>query len=516
MIFHIFKKDIGILWPFAFGAGLTDLVVAMLHVAAEAVQFRGDLEALNIFLMAGDFIAFLFGFVIIAMVVQLDPIPGERQDWLARPIRRRDVFSAKLLFIVIFVQLPILVADALHGMGSGFPLGQSLVAAGARNLYLFLLMTLPVMALATMTNGIKQTLALGLAASVGALAVTGGILELYSLINVTSDGGHSVASFALQMALLLTGAIAILGLQYFCRATNRSRVVLASAALLAMAAHLLLPQDAAYAMEGWLSRSPGQDVSLTFLPQLPALRSIGDRRQAAAPGYLRDEGVLVALPLMVKGVPQGLMLLGDTVRATLTAPDGNSVRLEAQGVPMQASGPSEATYYQMLRVPNEFFAAYGHQALRLNLDYELSILRGRGTYDIAATGGELRVAGFGRCATSLNPSYTAVLLRCLQAGEEKMRVSAALTNPVNGLKDPVRNFYSPSDAPYRNGDAIITRFNATLPFRNIDIAARYPVNASQLPTSVVEITASQPLSRLTRHVVIPNLRLGAWMANASG
>ena len=271
MILHIFKKDIRVLWIFALGVVLTDLAAAILQAMIEAFQLRADAEILTAFLWALNIIALVFDFVVIAMVVQLDPISGTRQDWLARPIRRRDMMLAKLLFVVVFIQAPLLAADTLHGLAAGFPLGQTLAAAGARNLYLFVLWILPVMAIAAVTGNMKQALGLGLAASLGSLAIAHAILELYALVKVTSDTGHTMTSFVLQMGVLLAGTAAVIALQYFQRATGRARLVLSLAAILVMAAYFLLPRDMAYAIDDQFSSSPGHGISLAFAPSAAKL-----------------------------------------------------------------------------------------------------------------------------------------------------------------------------------------------------------------------------------------------------
>jgi hypothetical protein len=40
---------------------------------------------------------------LIAALVHQDGLVGVRQDWLERPIRRRDLFAAKVLFVVLAV-----------------------------------------------------------------------------------------------------------------------------------------------------------------------------------------------------------------------------------------------------------------------------------------------------------------------------------------------------------------------------------------------------------------------------
>jgi hypothetical protein len=135
---------------------------------------------------------------------------------------------------------------------------------------------------------------------------------------------------------------------------------------------------------------------------------------------------------------------------------------------------------------------------------------------MAAAGGTLAIPRVGRCATTINPSGTSVLLRCMQAGQEQMRVSAALTDPSKGLSNPARTLYRPSDAPYRNGDAMITRFSSALPFRIAQIAAHYPVGAAQIPEAAVRLSVSEPLTWIVRRITIADVRLDAWIANEDG
>src|SRR5207237_4124677 len=93
----------------------------------------------------------------ITLVVHQDPIPGVRQDWLVRPIPRRDLFLAKLIFVVVLVQGPWWVTDLLQGLANGFSFGQSAAAATACAVWVLLTLTLPVLAFATLTATMTQT-----------------------------------------------------------------------------------------------------------------------------------------------------------------------------------------------------------------------------------------------------------------------------------------------------------------------------------------------------------------------
>ena len=54
-----------------------------------------------------------------------------RTRWCVR-IARRDLFLAKLLFVVLLVQGPWFVTDLLQGLANGFPLGRAAAAGACR------------------------------------------------------------------------------------------------------------------------------------------------------------------------------------------------------------------------------------------------------------------------------------------------------------------------------------------------------------------------------------------------
>src|SRR5580658_2822563 len=102
MIWHIFRKDARLLWPMA-------ALVAALHVCAAIPHHLIDQGSRSMQLVVmGELLsalALLGMAVFIVVAMQQDPVPGARQDWLVRPIRRLDLVLAKLLFVLLMVQL---------------------------------------------------------------------------------------------------------------------------------------------------------------------------------------------------------------------------------------------------------------------------------------------------------------------------------------------------------------------------------------------------------------------------
>jgi hypothetical protein len=131
MIWHIFKKDWRLLWLFAICCGALHFVLNATRLSlGRFYQARFALANLDsssflpgrrLFLGSGlPLIALLGSAFLIVAIVQQDAIPGLRQDWLVRPIWRRDLLVAKLVAVLVMVQAPIFLADLAEALATGF------------------------------------------------------------------------------------------------------------------------------------------------------------------------------------------------------------------------------------------------------------------------------------------------------------------------------------------------------------------------------------------------------------
>ncbi len=494
MTWHIFAKDLRRLWPYVAALAALHLVMAIVRAKlgpfpADHPELRGASQILGILTGAMVFFAAV-------LVVQLDPLPDDRQDWLARPIRRRDLLAAKLLFIVLMVQAPMFAADMVQALMGGFSFGQALGAAAAWNLFQFVNPVLPALAVAAMTRTIGQTLGLGSAVLGACGAVVGGIVWLLSDAAVPAA---NLVSWLVWTCLLLAGATAILGLQYFRRDTVRSRVVFVVFASLILGSQLLLPESTALAMQHWLAPAP--NLSLAFTPEVGKLA----KPSGAEGPRFSEQNVRITLPLRVENLPPELMLVAEGVRAKLIAPNGQTQEAPGpQDVVLHMPGEAPAPFHLVLYVPKAFFRAHAGQPLRVTLDYRLGVLAPRGHYEMPASGGELRLPEGVSCASRINNPGTAVMLGCLQAGEVHARIAAVLTDRAGSGEGNWSVRHLPSEAPYSNGSDMITQFSLYLSLGG----------ATQLPR--VAIVAAQPLTHLLRQVTIPALQLADWAADGPG
>src|SRR5580658_4260264 len=145
---HIFKKDVRYL---RYEIALVLLIAsafAATHARASHGQSNDTWWAQLALVVAA---AFLIGRLILA-----EAIPGDRQFWITRPYRWQSLLGAKLLFIVVFVNLPILLAHLIIVILDGFPLVSSLPGLLWSQVLLFAVVLAPSAALATLCRNLAS------------------------------------------------------------------------------------------------------------------------------------------------------------------------------------------------------------------------------------------------------------------------------------------------------------------------------------------------------------------------
>jgi hypothetical protein len=514
MIWHIFKKDWRLLWRLVVG-------VALVHFALAAVLFKTGrfgagptlgrlVDPLIVIGMLG--IAFL-----IAAVVHQDAIPGVRQDWLVRPVKRRDLLLAKILSVLVLVQGPILAADFLEALANGFPPGESLAAAVGRSGYILVGFTLPLFGLASLTRNFMEAI-------VGGLAVfTGGTIFMMLFqrggpIFVTLGTGVQWAPESAWFAVTLLGVAAVLALQYFRRKTLPARWLMGTTALLCLCT-AFIPWQAAFAIQQQRAPKPGSSTAIVmaFEPGQGKVRSTqGINGDLNSHSRIREGDLLVFLPLRVAGLPDDAVLRADHTEVRLIAPDRGVKRIELVSnleVRKEGHGDSEMRIRQQFLVPTDIYALINDQPVRMEIDYSLTLFGLATSHALPALRGDQRMPDVGWCATLLNGARTQVTLRCLQAGKTPSCGTVFLEHVPSGRRNPPIPFCDPDYSPYERRRVIpdaMGRFGRNLPFRDPTGLAHYPVDGSQLAESRVVLRTYQPLDHFTRRLVIPEIRLKDW------
>ena len=549
MVWHIFRKDAKLLWPFVLGAACIQFMLAGMLYMLDRFRLEGTLVNLfNLMQIASMAAAAL----LTATVAHQDAVPGVRQDWLVRPIRRRDLLLAKVLFLVLMVHGPIFLADAIPALLHGFSLTQSVVAAGSREIYLLAGLTLPILAFASLTRNMGEAVIGGVGAFVGFAAVQI-LINNHGQIGFLRGTGLFWIAESTMFAVALLGSGAILALQYFRRKTMTARWAMGAVAFLFLLGYMV-PWNFAFALEERLSPNPGAGNAIvaSFSPSsgrfwLPQGMSHHAFTEALTPGRVpRNEASTVYLPLQLTGLSKDAVLYTDRAEVLLSGVNGNvihrgtaddlvvrkegsegslhfTIGLRRSGffrdvgpddtAPQKPSVPadSEGLVYQGIALPPAIYDRIKNQSLRLEINYSLTLLRGT-TYMMPPMGGDLRIPDVGHCRTQMDEEGDDIRVRCLQAGGTAGCVSAFLEHAPSGRRNPARFVCWPSYSPYfaQYLPDAMSRMRASFPFRDLSGLAKYPVDASQIPESRLVIRVFRPQEHFTRQLVIPSIRLSDW------
>ncbi len=224
MVWHIFKKDWKLLWVFV-------ITVASLHWISAFIIFKlglfGESAMLEMLAEAVPMLSFFASMFLIAAIVHVEAIPGVRQDWLVRPIRRGHLLLEKFLFVVLTVEGPIFAANLFQGLANGFSLRSTLLSATSYVIFLLFFLILPLLAFASVTRNMTEAFILGC----GCTFIIGAFLTLGDYMNGSAHGTliavtHSGVGWigeVFRFALVAIAAGLILGVQYFRRRTATAR-----------------------------------------------------------------------------------------------------------------------------------------------------------------------------------------------------------------------------------------------------------------------------------------------------
>jgi hypothetical protein len=539
MAWHILKKDLVLLWPVVLLGALAQWGVYALAFAMDAFPQSPYLRPLAQLATTAVFLAIVFT---VALGVQQEPIPGTRQDWLVRPVRRWDLLAAKLLFVLLAVHVPMLLGDAVQTLAHGFPLGQALGAALARTLLIFVTVSVPALAFAAMTRTMAQFVAAGIAyfiATVAIVILLNQAARLAGQEQVTNPLAWTGVAWIPQTAgriALTMGAAAALLLLYLRRRVVLARTVFPAFALLSVLA-TLLPWDWIFAVQQTAAASPaGPPVALAVDPAAPFYRlAPGENPDTYAAGAgqvqlrgrvagdvpaetraRRAEGdVAVYVPLRFTGLPPGARPWVDRAEVRLRGPDGQVV-FAGRGDDLKLRPGGMA--YEAVRVPALVYEQAKDRPLTVELDVFLTVLRPRPAVAIAALGADERLPGLGRCTSGRDSDGDEIELRCLTPGAPPSCLSAALDDPRAGRRNPDVLICAPNYAPYatRSFPDSLSRFEVEAPFRDRLGLVTYPVGADRLTQARVVLTRYDGAAHLVRKVAAAGVRLSGWRAAAGG
>lgn len=511
MTWRIVRKDCGQLWLLMTGVTLAQVTnAAIWFTLGPFKEPRGLVTVASLF----SVVTLLGMAALVVAVVQQDVVPGVWQDWLVRPIRRGDLLTAKLLFVVLVVQGPALFADLTHGLVAGFGFRDALIAALSRSTVMLLVFELPVFAIAAMTSTLVQVAASLVGMWLVVIAgVFVGILARAGAPPVFAATGMQWMTPAFWSVLACVAAAVTIPLQYFRRATRRSRQVVVGAVLVAPMLSAST-WDPAFSVQRWLSSNSAAAVpiSMTF---------DGSLGQETAESRSIPANTLL-LPLRVSGLPPESIVMNDRAEARVVDFDGATL-FRGRTTPTLGYGDDfevrtaeggDVRILQRIVLPAEVYVRVRARAVRLEIDYALTLFRLEASTTIAAVNGDQRSRAFGWCQTKLDADGDEIELGCVTTRAAPTCVSITLEHPVNERRNPPTGSCDPDYTPYSAHlfpDAL-AQSGFSIPFRDKQRLAKYPVDGSELGGARLMLKSYRPAAHFRRRLVIPDIRLGEWAA----
>jgi hypothetical protein len=316
-------------------------------------------------------------------VIHAEALVGDRQFWVTRPYEWKKLLSAKALFLVVFLYVPLLMGQCLLLFRAGFP-PLSFVPGLLFNLLLITaVIVLPLLAITTVTATFARltvTLLAGLVCFIGYLAIS-----LYFSDSASIPYRDHVS---LPLAFCFCGVVVVL--QYAFRRVWVSRLVLAALPILLVLTGMT-ESESTEIRRDYPRASAGQEAPV----QLALLR---DAPQPATAYLDRSKQVQVSIPLLASGVAEGYALLSGPVKVTVDAANGSHWTSPWQARNNQQYLPGTSESWITVQMSRAFFDQVRSTPVTLHFTVALTRVRAGNVRSIPLPMQDFSVPDFGICS----------------------------------------------------------------------------------------------------------------------
>jgi len=381
---HIFRKDVRYLrW---------ELAVLLLFMGMFVYIQAGRVE-LSHFMSVAFLVPCLWAFLC-ARLVQAEAIPGDRQFWITRPYEWRSLLGAKLLFMVAFLSIPLLFANALILARQGFSVAASIPGL----LWSVMLITAGVLlafcAFATLTRGLTQWL-------LSAITTAGVFYALNAIASGQDWGGMEWVREHCFVAILFLTALAVLREQYRHRRTALSVALMVAGLAASWLVSNYLPSAEAFELETRFSKPKVDPSAVQIAVRAPTQKAV------PPPEQFHQETVVLAIPLDVSGLGEHQDLISDQVRISIVNESGGKWSRSGSASDNLQHVPDG--YRLFLPIDRRVFDAANGRPVRLSATFNLTMLGDAVSKPLRYGGDPVDIPGVGICRDRRENSYSMIL-----------------------------------------------------------------------------------------------------------
>jgi hypothetical protein len=400
---HIFKKDIRHLW-FEIAVAVT-VVIAFTFTGARQALWLADPVTNRIAAWTMVMILLPLSWcTLIARVIHNEALPGDSQFWITRPYSRKSLLGAKALFVLAFINLPMLLADGVivHAYGL-HPLGAELPGLLWSQVLLTIVFLLPIAALSALTTGFVQLILAILTPCVIALGVA--IVAPDVVLGGFFGASDWVKTYYVFLVIAVSTS-AILFWQYSARRTAAARSLAVAAAILAVLGMTLIPWSTAFGIESWLSKqSVGQSMAHVDFDS--------GNKWLTRTVIERGDRVRVEIPLNITGLPDGMFAKPEGFSVQLQAPDGTMSF--ADQLPLRYASNMGQEFSMQVTLDGAFYRKVKNEPVKVRGSLYLTLFGNRHTALVPFGDRSVPVPRVGVCSASGGGNRQTYFLICSSA-----------------------------------------------------------------------------------------------------
>jgi len=343
---HIFQKDVRFLYR------EVSFLIAL--VLSFAIWQSFDINGQE-FAWVFELVIAVAGALIIVRAIQAESIVGDCQFWITRPYNFKSLLAAKLLFILAFVNLPLLIAQMVILGADRFPIFSNAAGLVWSQVLMIFAVEVPVALVAAVTKGM-------IVPAAGALVLG---LTVAGVRMQTDPLGFSQPfdwmRYSIAFVVATVVAPPLLYLQYRSRRTLANRLWAMGAAILGVAAFALAPWSAIFAVETLLSK---QSFDLQFTKDKGAeLKLFTDGKE-----------LQVVLPMTMSALPPECRPEFEDFIITLRAPDGRTLSLSEGQLVKDYQEAEKLGIRGHAPLDSAFFTSADLQPLSLHATFYVTVL----------------------------------------------------------------------------------------------------------------------------------------------
>ncbi len=394
---RILGKDIRRLWA----PLLIALAVQALFVFFEMQPHQGGAVAgLSAEGLVDILLPVAWWYLVIALV-HGESLVGERQFWVTRPYRWKSLLAARAIFVALFVNVAVLVADCLILRAQGFSVAAHWQGMLWKQIPFTIAILLPALALASVTRSLSQVIVVVL------------LIVLRIVVDSLRSGGLPGGSTAVdwigndfETLVVMVVFSSMVLIQYRARRTWLARGIFAAFVIVP---GVSLPLRWELGFQAF--------VKPAAIDTRPIRLSFDHTRGRRAPLMRTPVGnsASVALPISVNGVPDAVRLVSERARlniATDTFDEAATLERDKRG------------YWETILLPVEVFNAARAKLVSLRVRPVVTAVR-ETEFRAPLETGPVRVPFVGICESGQPfAQYLAVTCRWALAAPLRTRVHA--------------------------------------------------------------------------------------------